>query len=92
AAGPANIVTTFGASQAFDLLGRILLSPGDAVLVEDPGYFVLFVQLRAHHVNLIPVPRTAAGPDLEVLENACRTHRPRAFFTQTLLHNPTGSN
>jgi DNA-binding transcriptional MocR family regulator len=92
AAGAANIVTTFGASQAFDLLGRILFAPGDAVLVEDPGYFVLFEQLRGQHVNLISVPRTPTGPDLQVLESACRTHRPRAFFTQTLLHNPTGYN
>jgi DNA-binding transcriptional MocR family regulator len=92
AASATNIVTTFGASQAFDLLGRILFAPGDAVLVEDPGYFVLFEQLRGHHVNLIPVPRTATGPDLEALQAACRTHRPRAFFTQTLLHNPTGYN
>jgi DNA-binding transcriptional MocR family regulator len=92
AAAAGHIVTTFGASQAFDLLARILFSPGDAVLVEDPGYFVLFEQLRAHHVRLIPVPRTAAGPDLEALEAACRAHRPRAFFTQTLLHNPTGSS
>ncbi len=92
AAGPANIVTTFGASQAFDLLARILFSPGDAVLVEDPGYFVLFDQLRAHHVRLIPVARLTTGPDLEVLDAACRAHRPRAFFTQTLLHNPSGSN
>ena len=92
AASPANIVTTAGASQAFDLLARILLSPGDAVLVEDPGYFVLFEQLRAHHVRLIPVPRTAAGPDLAALEAACQAHRPRLFFMQTLLHNPTGSS
>lgn len=92
AAGPANIVTTFGASQAFDLLARILFAPGDAVLVEDPGYFVLFEQLRAHHVRLIPVPRRANGPDIEALEAACRAHRPRAFFVQTLLHNPTGTN
>jgi DNA-binding transcriptional MocR family regulator len=92
AAGPANILTTFGASNAFDLLARHLLAPGDTVLVEDPGYFVLFEQLRAHHVKLVPVPRLANGPDIDALEAACRTHRPRAFFTQTLLHNPTGSN
>ena len=92
AASAANVVTTFGASQAFDLLGRILFTPGDAVLVEDPGYFVLFEQLRGQHVNLIPIPRTPTGPNLEALEAACRAHRPRAFFTQTLLHNPTGSN
>jgi DNA-binding transcriptional MocR family regulator len=92
AAGAAHIVTTCGASQAFDLLARILFAPGDAVLVEDPGYFVLFEQLRSHHVRLIPVPRHADGPDLEALEAACRAHRPRAFFVQTLLHNPTGSS
>jgi DNA-binding transcriptional MocR family regulator len=92
ASGAPNIMTTFGASQAFDLLARILLAAGDAVLVEDPGYFVLFEQLRAHHVRLITIPRRADGPDLEALEAACRAHRPRAFFTQTLLHNPTGTS
>jgi DNA-binding transcriptional MocR family regulator len=92
AASAANIVTTYGASHAFDLLARILLTPGDAVLVEDPGYFVLFEQLRAHHVRLIPVPRRPDGPDLAALEEACRAHRPRAFFMQTLVHNPTGSS
>jgi DNA-binding transcriptional MocR family regulator len=92
AVGPGNIVTAAGASQAFDLICRILLSPGDTVLVEDPGYFVLFEQLRSHHVRLVPVPRLADGPDADALEAACRAHRPRAFFLQTLVHNPTGSN
>jgi DNA-binding transcriptional MocR family regulator len=92
AASPDHLVTTFGASQAFDLLARILLSPGDAVLVEDPGFFVLFEQLRAHHARLVPIPRRDNGPDLEAVEAACRAHRPRAFFMQTLLHNPTGTN
>jgi DNA-binding transcriptional MocR family regulator len=91
-AGVDNIMTTVGASQAFDLLCRSLLAPGDAVLVEDPGYFVLFEQLRAHHLRLIAVPRRANGPDLEALEAACRAHRPRVFFIQSVLHNPTGSS
>src|SRR3569833_980326 len=92
AASAANIMTTFGASQAFDLLARILLTPGDAVMVVVPGFFVLFEQLRSHHVRLVPIARRADGPDLEALEAACRAHRPRAFFTQTLLHNPTGTS
>jgi len=90
AASAANVLTTYGASHAFDLLARLLFAPGDAVLVEDPGYFILFEQLRAHHLRLVPVPRRADGPDLEALEAACRAHRPRAFFMQTLVHNPTG--
>jgi DNA-binding transcriptional MocR family regulator len=92
ACGPANLITTFGASQAFDLIARMLFAPGDTVLVEDPGYFVLFEQLRAHHVKLVSIPRRSNGPDMEALEAACRTHRPRAFFMQTLLQNPTGTS
>jgi len=90
--GVDHILTTLGASQAFDLVCRVLLSPGDVVLVEDPGYFVLFEQLRALHLTLVPVRRLADGPDLDALEVACRAHRPRAFCMQTLLHNPTGSS
>ncbi len=92
AVGMDNLMTTIGASQAFDLLCSCLLAPGDAVLVEDPGYFGLFEQLRAHHLRLVAVPRGASGPDLEALEEACRAHRPRAFFVQTLLQNPTGTS
>lgn len=86
----ANVLITVGASQAFDLLARTLLSPGDTVLVDDPGYFVLHSQLKAHHLNVVPVAKCAEGSDLERLEEAARLHRPRIFFTQTLLHNPTG--
>lgn len=86
-----NVSVTLGATQAFDLIARALLAPGDAVVVEDPGYFVLFAQLARHGVKLLPVPRRTDGPDLDALEEACRLHRPRAIFVQTLLHNPTGT-
>ncbi|HEY6455738.1 MAG TPA: PLP-dependent aminotransferase family protein [Steroidobacteraceae bacterium] len=90
-AAPRNVVVTFGASQAFDLIARSVLAPGDTVLVDDPGYFVLPSQLRAHRVHIVPVPRLADGSALDVLEEVVRLHRPKIFFTQTLLHNPTGT-
>jgi GntR family transcriptional regulator / MocR family aminotransferase len=34
----AQVLVTNGAQQAFDLLGRVLLAPGDVVAMEDPGY------------------------------------------------------
>ena len=90
-AGIDNVAVTLGATQAFDVIARALLAPGDAVVVEDPGYFILFAQLARHGLKLLPVPRGPDGPDLEVLEETLRLHRPRAIFVQTLLHNPTGS-
>jgi DNA-binding transcriptional MocR family regulator len=89
---PGNLMLTFGATHAFDLISSTLLSPGDAVLVDDPGYFVLHTMLRRRGVRLISIPRRADGSDLEALEAAARLHRPRLFFTQTLLHNPTGTS
>jgi DNA-binding transcriptional MocR family regulator len=89
---PGQIITTFGASHAFDLLMRTLLRPGDSVVVEDPGYPILHSQLKSHDLRLLPVARLDDGPDLDALEEAVRSHRPKVVFTQTLLHNPTSSS
>jgi GntR family transcriptional regulator/MocR family aminotransferase len=37
-AGADDVLATSGAQQAFDLIGRVLISPGDVVAVEEPGY------------------------------------------------------
>lgn len=91
-APPEQLLLTFGATQALDLICRSLLSPGDTVAVEEPAYFGLYAQLRALGMKLVGVPRLENGPDLAVLEEICSTWRPRLFFTQTLLHNPTGGS
>lgn len=87
-----QILLTFGATHAMDLVFRGLLVPGDTVAVEEPAYFNMYPQLRAHGVKLIGIPRLASGPDLDTLANICAAHRPRLLITQTLLHNPTGSS
>ncbi len=37
-AGKDNILITSGSLHAFDLISKILISPGDTVLVEEPSY------------------------------------------------------
>jgi len=91
-AQPDNIVLTAGASQALDLVARYFLQPGDAVLVDDPGYYVLFGRLAAMGLRLIGVPRTAQGLDLARLELAAREHKPKLFLINSVLHNPTGTS
>ncbi|MFP5440288.1 MAG: PLP-dependent aminotransferase family protein [Gammaproteobacteria bacterium] len=89
-ADPARILVTYGASQAIDLVCRALVHEGDTVLVEDPVYLVLLDRLRETGARLVAIPRTPEGPDLDAIERACREHKPRLFFMQSLLHNPTG--
>jgi DNA-binding transcriptional MocR family regulator len=86
-----QIVLTCGASQALDLVSRHLLKPGDKVLVDDPGYYNLFGNLRLQGLQMIGVPRGVDGPDLEMLESLAEEHRPKLYFTQSVLQNPTGS-
>jgi DNA-binding transcriptional MocR family regulator len=91
AAEPRQIVLTHGASQALDIVIRYLLKPGDAVLVDDPGYYTLFGNLKLHGVRLIGVPRTQHGPDTDSLERLAQQHRPKVYFTQSVVQNPTGT-
>ena len=92
AAGPPQIVTTAGATQALDLVSRLLLAPGDTVLVDEPGWAVEFARLAQMGVKLAPVPRGPSGPDLAVLRRLLESSaRPRLYITVSVLHNPTGA-
>jgi DNA-binding transcriptional MocR family regulator len=88
---PRQIILTHGATEALDLAAHHFVRRGDVVLVDDPGYFSLFGLLRLHGARLIGVPWTPEGPDPLVLESLVVEHKPRIYFTQSVLHNPTGA-
>ncbi|WP_373050969.1 aminotransferase-like domain-containing protein [Thalassovita aquimarina] len=87
---PAQIVTTFGANHALDLVIRRFTRPGETVLVDDPGYYPLFAKLKLAGLSVIGIPRGPRGPDPDALQRAAEHHRARLFFTQSLAQNPTG--
>ncbi len=87
-----QILLTHGTSQALELVIRYLLKPGDAALVDDPGYYNMFGNLRLHGVEMLAVPRNPDGPDVGVLEHLAEVHRPKVYFTQSMMQNPTGTN
>ena len=86
-----QVLLTQGSSQGLGLAARQLVRPGDAVLVDEPGYANLLFSLRFLGARLVGAPRTPAGYDLETLEARIIQHRPRVFFTQPRLQSPTGS-
>ena len=87
-----RIMTTAGASQGLDLVVRTLFKAGDCVVVESPGYPVLFDLLRLHGIHMVEVPRTPRGPNVEVLESVLVKHRPQGLLINSFYHNPTGSS
>ena len=90
-AEPTQIMLTDSGTHAIDLICRYLLRPNDTVVVDDPCYFNFHALLRAHRVNIVGVPYTATGADVEAFANILNTHKPRLYITNAAIHNPTGA-
>lgn len=88
---PDQIMLTDSGTQAIDLICRLLLEPGDTVLVDDPCYFNFHALLRAHRVKIVGVPYGPAGPDVEAFASVLTEHRPKLYITNSGIHNPTGA-
>ncbi|KAB0644178.1 PLP-dependent aminotransferase family protein [Burkholderia latens] len=88
---PSQILTTLGATQALDLVIRQLIEPGDVVLIDDPCNSSLVKLLALARSDVIGIPRESDGPNLGVLEEVLKTRKVKAFFVNSVYHNPTGS-
>jgi DNA-binding transcriptional MocR family regulator len=60
-----DVLVTAGAQQALDLVLRTFCAAGDTVVVTSPCYHQMHGLLRAHGLNVVQVPFTARGLDLE---------------------------
>jgi GntR family transcriptional regulator/MocR family aminotransferase len=77
---PEDVVVTAGAQQGFDLLARILVTPGETlVAVEDPGYPPMRIAFAAAGARIIPVAVDQEGLVVERLPVgvvcACPSHQ-----------------
>ncbi len=66
-ADAADVLVTQGAQQALDLLCRVLLSPGDRVAVEEPGYRQAKLLFASHGAEVVGVPVDGEGLDVAAL-------------------------
>lgn len=89
--GSSQILLTDSGTNALDLICRTFIRPGDTVLIDDPCYFNFRGLLLAQHVNLVGVPYTPHGPDLESFAQLCTQHRPKLYLSNSGIHNPTGA-
>ncbi|MBJ6764370.1 PLP-dependent aminotransferase family protein [Myxococcaceae bacterium JPH2] len=62
---PEQVLIVNGSQQAIGLVAQVLLDPGDAVWVEDPGYLAARGALQGAGATLVPVPVDAEGLDVE---------------------------
>lgn len=89
---PMQILTTLGATQALDLVTRLLIKPGDVVMVDQPGNGNLIKLISMAGGRVIGIPRGLNGPDVSEVAWIARNNNVKAFYCNSTFHNPTGSS
>jgi len=90
-----NVLVTNGAKHALELVCRLMLDEGDAVVVTSPTYFSAIPIIRSFGATFIEVPQDKDGMDVgaleRVLERAASAARlPKFIYNIPDFHNPTG--
>ena len=85
---PERILILSGSQQGLDLISRCLIDPGDAVIIDRPGYVGAMQTLRAAGANVIGWD--AGRSDMDELEDLVVRHRPKLIYTDPTYQNPTG--
>ena len=85
-----DILPTQGGTQAFDVLLKALIDPGDAVLCESPTFLGAIQAMREYNANLIPMPTDDQGVIVEAAEALIQKHHPKLMYVIPTFQNPTG--
>jgi 2-aminoadipate transaminase len=83
-----SVLVIAGAQQGLDLLARCLVDPGDAVIIDRPGYLGAIQSFRAAGAKLIGWDTLRA--DIDELEDLLVRYRPKLIYTNPTFQNPTG--
>ncbi|PNY82909.1 PLP-dependent aminotransferase family protein [Deinococcus koreensis] len=85
-----NVQIVTGSQQGLDLLGKILISEGDTVLVEAPTYLGALQSFQPYGPNYVQLPTDEGGIDVDALEGILKTTRAKLLYAVPNFQNPTG--
>lgn len=85
-----QVLPVQGGSQAFDLLLKALIDPGDAVLCESPTFLGAIQAMREYNAKLVPMPTDDQGVIVEAAEELIKRHHPKLMYVIPTFQNPTG--
>lgn len=88
--GQNDIMILSGSQQGIDITARVLVEPGDVVVIEEPTYMPALQIFRSIGARVISVPVDNGGMDTDMLERVMRRYNPKLVYTMPTFHNPTG--
>ncbi len=85
-----QVLVVSGAQHGLAVTMMTLLKPGDVIAVDALTYSGFKVLAETLHLEIVAIPVTADGPDLDYLHSLCRKRPVRAVYSMPTLHNPLG--
>lgn len=91
-ADPAHIMVTSGSQQGIDYVARLLIDPGDTIVVEGPTYIGAMQAFDAYEPTYLTVSVDEDGMDVAALARALdrAERKPKFIYTIPTFQNPTG--
>jgi len=84
-----NVLITTGSQQALDLLGKLLINPGDRILVEAPTYLGALQAFNLYGAEYLSIPCDEDGLRTDLLEAVLR-FGPKFMYVLPNFQNPGG--
>lgn len=87
-----EILVTHGSQQALDLLAKVLIDPGDVVVMQTPAYLGAIQSMELFEPVFEAVPGDREGLDTVVFEARLQAGlRPKLVYVVANFHNPSGA-
>ncbi|WP_394773264.1 PLP-dependent aminotransferase family protein [Flavobacterium sp.] len=84
-----NLLTTNSHEISLYLVTKLLISPGDKVVVASPGYYISNMTLSDSGAQIITIPVDKDGINTEDLKQICEKHQIRILYLTSNYHYPT---
>lgn len=85
-----NVLLTTGSQQAIDLLARVMISPGDVLLTEEPTYLAALQVFQSYEAQIIPVKCDENGMIMDDLKEKIKQYHPKMLYVVPTFSNPSG--
>jgi 2-aminoadipate transaminase len=86
-----DVVMTSGSQQGLDLVSRVLLDPGDTVVVESPSYLAALQVFTTAEARVVPVATDAEGVRTDALAEVLAREKPKLLYLVPDFQNPSGT-
>lgn len=91
AANADRVLITTGSQQGIDLVGKVFVERGDAVIVESPCYLAALQAFSGYEASFISIDSDDEGMRVDQLENILKNSSPKLIYIVSEFANPKGT-